>query len=298
MVIDIKTQSAKRRTAIQRLQGYLKDPGRFSILVLGARGTGKTHWLNYLNKPAKCLEVKAALMNGKNEKEWEKVLLAANNGLLIVDEVEKLDKMGQEMLFLAMETGLGGKFGFSKKKYIIRIVFTSTLEIGTLRDSEKFLLHKFFDRIAQLIVKFPSYQEDQRAVGNDFEATWKKMMFDKKDFPGKNALNWLSQIAGQLHGNFRDLDKIAINWRNLQHAGKTGAEILPIVKEEFEKNYHFPEHKPDMESAFFIKEEMDYYKEIIPALRSFVKDYACRLNNGSIKGKKPFGVSYRTMEGW
>ncbi len=237
-------------------------------------------------------------MNGKNEKDWEKLFILANNGLLIVDEVEKLDKLAQEILFLAMETGAGGKFGFSKKKYTIRIAFTSTLDVTSLRDSEKYLMHKFFDRIAQLIVKFPSYQEHQPLIENDFLATWNKMRFPPEGFPDKNALNWLSEIAEKLHGNFRDLDKIAINWRNLQLSKVDEEKILKKVKEEFEKYYHFPEHKPETENAFLIDTDMDYTKQILPGLRSFVKEYALRLNNGNIKGKKPFGVSYRTMEKW
>jgi predicted AAA+ superfamily ATPase len=46
-------QAEFRKTPIEDLIGYLHNPGRFSVLVLGARGTGKTHWLNEISKANK-----------------------------------------------------------------------------------------------------------------------------------------------------------------------------------------------------------------------------------------------------
>lgn len=46
----LKSETKERTEAIRKLEGFLLNPGRFSVLVLGMRGTGKSHWINEIQK--------------------------------------------------------------------------------------------------------------------------------------------------------------------------------------------------------------------------------------------------------
>jgi predicted AAA+ superfamily ATPase len=299
-------QAEFRKTPIEDLIGYLHNPGRFSVLVLGARGTGKTHWLNEIskeNKQSDCLSgiisINGWIAKNADERYWEERFKEAENKLLVIDEVEELSKATQAILFEFLSTS-NGKYGWSEKKYQCRIVFTSSYEIKTLRDSEEYLLHKFFDRISQLVVYFPSFTEKNGSIWNDFQATWTKMDFPESEMPDNNFKNWLESNSHKFHGNFRDLDKLAINWRNYLLKGVSKKDTLGKVSEDFFSLYHFPEHKSENQNAFFLHEDMDYYGDIQPKFKKFVKEFAKRKYGKLSKAPngKPLGVPYRTMEGW
>lgn len=295
-----------RKEILETLFGFLQNPGRFSILLLGARGTGKLYWLGEIVKhynDKDCLSdiiaVNGLIAKDTDENFWEQKFAEANNKLLIVDEVEELSKRTQAILFECLSTN-NGKYGWKEKRHECRIVFTSTNEITTLRDSENVLLNKFFDRISQLVVAFPSFSEKNISIWDDFKATWSKMIFPKDKLPKKDLEDWLKTHSHKFHGNFRDLDKIAINWRNYQLAGVNEKEILGKVSKDFFSLYHFPEHKSENKNAFYIKENLDFYNEIQPMFLKFVKEFA-KAKYGKLSKApegKPLGVPYRTMERW
>ena len=295
-----------RKEILETLYGYLLNPGRFSILILGSRGTGKSHWLNEISKHnrkqdclADIISVNGWIAKDADEKFWEEKFTEANDKLLVIDEVEELSKQTQAILFEFLSTS-NGKYGWKEKKHQCRIVFTSTNEIKTLRDNENVLLNKFFDRISQLVVAFPSYSEKNISIWNDFVATWDKMIFPKDKIPKAELESWLKGHSHKFHGNFRDLDKLAINWRNYQLVGVKEEEILGMVSKDFFSFYHFPEHKSENQNAFYIKENMDFYNEIQPVFLKFVKEFA-KAKYGKLSKApdgKPLGVNYRTMERW
>lgn len=301
-----KGQPDFRKEILETLYGYLKNPGRFSILLLGSRGTGKLYWLNEIvkfNKEQDCLSeiisVNGWIAKDTDEKFWEQKFTEANNKLLVIDEVEELSKKTQAILFECLSTS-NGKYGWEEKKHECRIVFTSTNEINTLRDSENVLLNKFFDRISQLVVAFPSFSEKNISIWDDFQATWNKMVFPKENLPKKEFEDWLKIHSHKFHGNFRDLDKLAINWRNYQLVGVKENEILGKVSKDFFSLYHFPEHKSENKNAFYVKENLDFYNEIQPMFLKFVKEFA-KAKYGKLSKApegKPLGVPYRTMERW
>lgn len=303
----LKNENNKRKEAINKLNSYLTNPGRFSILVIGNRGTGKTHWLNQLQithkSTSKNLDnisfINAIKSNHFTNTEWENIFKKSNNGLLVINDIEELNKKGQATLFEGISTGEGGKFGFNKKKYDLRIAFTSTKSISTLRDNETYLTHKFFDRICQLAVKLPFYVGADKSIWRDFKKTWKKMCFKEHNkLPGNELKEWLENGNNILHGNFRDLDKLAINWHNYRLQINTKEEnILNLVKSDFNEFYRFPEHNDNLKRKFEISEDitwqdnLDNFKE---AYTRFIKE-----KDGSLKqGAKRAGVSYRTMERW
>jgi hypothetical protein len=295
-----------RKDILNNLFSVLTNPGRFSILLLGARGTGKSHWLNEFSKHCGKLDCLSGIVtvNGwvaqnSDKKYWEEKFNEADNKLLVIDEVEELSRPTQAILFEFLST-LNGKYGWKDKKFTCRVVFTSTCDIKTLRDDENRLLHKFFDRISQLVIRFPSYSEMNSSSWEDFIATWKKMNYPEKKMPKGQIKEWINSTSHKFYGNFRDLDKLAINWRNHQLKGVEETEILGKVSEDFFSLYHFPEHKSENENAFFIYENMDFFRDIQPQFRKFVKDFAKRKYGKLSKAPngKPLGVSYRTMEGW
>lgn len=303
----IENENRQRKQAITKLNTYLTNPGHFSTLVLGFRGTGKAHWLTKVQKQQKesnlnldsiCF-INALKANTFTEKDWEATLKKNNNGLLVITDIEELTKKSQASLFEGISTGEGGKFGFKEKAYDIRIAFTSTKSISSLRDSETYLTHKFFDRICQFAVKFPSYIGGDRNIWRDFEKTWNKMSFkEKNNIPGKELKEWLENGSNVLHGNFRDLDKLAINWHNYRLQDNIKEEnILELVKSDFNEFYRFPEHNHDVIKAFEISEDMtwnDNLDNFKAAYARFIKERYGSLKQGA-KGK---GVSYRTMERW
>lgn len=296
-----------RDKQVKLLKSYLTNPGRFSILVLGDRGVGKSHWVKEIAKSfekdgelgIKVKEVIGTYLNILKPDEIEKVFTDSNGKTLIIKDVELINKETQDILFQTLSTS-NGKFGLREKNIECRIVFTSTFKIESLRDTERYLSHRFFDRIAQLIVKLPSYQDGNRSIFQDFKDTWKKMDFPDETFPVQ-IKEWLEAAGHKFYGNFRDLDKIAINWRNHQIFGLEEGKIEKKVKEDFEKYYHFPENQLENKDYFPIDDDADYYKEILPNFRSHIKRRALEIYNGDLKkalDKKPFGVSYRTMEKW
>lgn len=303
----LKKETKVRKLAVNKLNSYLTNPGRFSILVIGRRGTGKAHWLNQIQITHKSSSINLDNINFINaiksnhftEIEWENTFKKSNNGLLVITDVEELNKKGQATLFEGISTGEGGKFGFNKKIYDLRIAFTSTKSISALRDNETYLTHKFFDRICQLAVELPFYNGGDRFIWKDFKTTWSKMCFkEHNSLPEEELKEWLENGNNILHGNFRDLDKLAINWHNYRlQVNIKEEDILNLVKDDFVKFYRFPEHNDNLKRKFEISEDitwhdnLDNFKE---AYTRFIKE-----KYGSLKqGAKSAGISYRTMERW
>jgi DNA-binding NtrC family response regulator len=307
-IIDlIKNENNQRKIAITKLNSYISNPGRFSTLIIGFRGTGKAYWLTQIQelhkKSTNNLDgitfVNAIKASGFTEKDWIKTFKEANKGLLVITDIEELTKASQATLFEGISTGEGGKFGFKEKVHDIRIAFTSTKSISSLRDSETYLTHKFFDRICQFAVKLPSYKDGNRKIWQDFKKTWKKMCFQQHNkLPGIELREWLENSSVILHGNFRDLDKLAINWHNYRLNDSIEEEkILNLVRSDFDAFYRYPEHNSDIKREFEISEDLTWYDNLDnfkEAYTSFIKE-----RYGSLKqGAKRAGISHRTMERW
>lgn len=298
-------QFKERAEAVRRLEGFMLNPGRFAVLVLGMRGTGKTHWLNVIQQCHSRKEflndiimINAGLYKNRSQDFWEEKFAQAQGKILVIDDVDRLSSFDQEILFEGLSTGPGACYGFDKKKYKFRIVFTSTFDIKTLRDTEKYLSHKFFDRISQLVVKLPAFTDAVRFQWNDFKSTWEKMAFETKNhLPGPELKSWLENHCHELIGNFRDLDKIAINWHNYRLTGISEHEILTFVVRDFKELYHFPEHKSELSAEFRIDESLNW-EENLAKFRKNYKEWV-KISFGSLrKGEKKAGISFRTMERW
>lgn len=297
----LKKQPKHRQEVILQLQAYLQNMGKFTTFVLGNRGTGKTFWIEQILKafyPQIELFTVNAALSESNVAFWHMAFATANKHTLVIDNVEKLSKTSQEIVFEMLST-TNGKYGISQKAFDVRIIFTSCFDISALRDSEEFLLHHFYDRISQLVVQFPSFSDKDIGIWKDFEATWEKMKFGKA-YPCPNEVlqNWLEQKSQFLFGNFRDLDKIAINWQQYQLNGLTDEkEILNLVTAGFNQFFHYPEQKTELHNTFEFKKGKNK-DELEKEWRSQFKQWA-KIEYGSLQNAaKKLQMSYRTFEKW
>ncbi|MDR0612973.1 MAG: ATP-binding protein [Dysgonamonadaceae bacterium] len=296
-----------RQLVIKRLIQYLKNPGRFSILLSGKRGTGKSHWLQQIYTDREDIEacdcfstihtVNGIIAKDYDENKWKEQFKKADNGLLVIDEVEEIGKSSQAILFEFLST-TDGQYGWETKEYNCRIVFTSTFEIKTLRDTEQYLSHKFYDRISQLVVQMPSFEDKNKNIEKDFETTWRKMNFPKKELPKDKFESWLKENSHKFHGNFRDLNKLAINWHNCKISSIDDDTTYEKVTKEFFEIYHFPKHNSENANAFYIGQESDNYKDNLNKFKMQYKEWLKEKYGSIRKGEKIAGISYRTMDGW
>jgi len=107
------------------LTGFLQNPGRFSVLVLGARGIGKSRLINEVGKRVRghaptyfnCASVEGDSMalselfghekgayTGAHERRPGLFHEANKAGMLFFDEVHTLNKRVQEKLMTALQT--------------------------------------------------------------------------------------------------------------------------------------------------------------------------------------------------
>lgn len=310
----IKNEPQIRRNAISDLYRYMTDNGRFCILLLGNHGVGKSFWIKKIKYfiadqgkakefyMTKLININCCVCANKDENFWNDIFLKADGGLLVFDHIEELDKKSQYILFEILSTKGEGLYGYNEKTVECRTIFTSSLKIESLRDLGSPLAPNFFGRISNFVVKLPDFDECGNGIEQDFKNTWNKMRYSEpfNQMPGETFMKWLKENVHKFHGNFRDLDNLTMNWHNCKVNGYSDEETFKKVKETFEKFNHYPEHNTDFEN-FTINSDMDYYNEILPNLKAFVKEYAKRLYGNNLKNApngKPFGVPYRTMDRW
>lgn len=220
------------------LESFFKNPGRFSVLVLGARGIGKSRMINEVGEKVlkesptyfNCASVEGDTMalselfghkkgafTGADSEKQGLFRAAQRTGMLFFDEIHNLNKRVQEKLMTALQTvehnNSPGWYRFRKvgpdaPEEFVRFqpVFASN---RTVQELEEMLLPDFFDRINQLSLYLPSLQEQGVKPSSAFATVWKNMLFKQSlpaDATGFNA--WLDNLP--LSGNYRDLEKIAI----------------------------------------------------------------------------------------
>jgi transcriptional regulator with GAF, ATPase, and Fis domain len=251
---------------VEYLKYYFKNPGRFSILILGERGIGKTKWVKQIANEklhiklvvANCASfsddtmaeselfghAKGAFTGAISEKNG--LFKEANNGILFLDEVHNLSARVQEKVMTALQTESSGenkgkfcirRLGENEATYVaVRPVFASNLKLSELK---KKILPDLYDRISQLVVEFPSIRESKLDVFKEFNLVWEEMQFNNhKECPCiKNFKDWLKRIS--LEGNYRTLQSIAINWHQgrLMYGSEKEEEVFEFVKSHNEK-YH------------------------------------------------------------
>lgn len=300
----------KRKKVIDSLRRMMEYSGRFSIIVLGDNGVGKTHWISQNIQEIKggnykdsSITVDSGLIEDSKE-FWADIFDKANHKYLIIEEVEKLPQKSQEIIFNILSTE-DGRFGLNKKNLEIRIIFTSCFPIEKLRKDRRYLSSKFYDRISQFVVTFPSFKETQIEIYHDFEETWKKFFNEQHEYHDKypksdEFKHWLNLVAENMYGNFRDLDKIVINWNfhQVSSGDVSETEIFKLVRKDFEEILKYPAQRNYDDNSFVFIEDVKY-DEIMKNFKRALRKWSFSVNfEDKIKAANMLGVSHRSMERW
>jgi hypothetical protein len=252
---SIYTGGEKRQLAFKKLESFISNQGMFSLVVLGSRGTGKKFVIQKLfekfkkEKTKKDLEklrlLDVTFLSPLNFPDDIDRLFEENiNKTIVFEDYENLSEKQKTILLDALST-TDGSFGL-KEKVKVRIIFTSSQKIENLKTDT--ISNLFWDRISQLLVEFPSFEDEASHILKDFEVTWDKMEFWKinKDLAKPPTLDrlksFLQKQSSDFVGGFRDLDKIACLYFNYR---------LFYYGEE-------KRIKPDIEDKVFIDVKNDF----------------------------------------
>jgi transcriptional regulator with AAA-type ATPase domain len=314
-----------RNIAITKLDAFFRNPGYFSILVLGENGTGKEYVIKDIltrilteqkvpiqdneleSKPVQRMRFFYPFEIGETETEISEIF---DYEFIVLKNVEELSNKQQNLLLQALST-IDGKVGFSDKRAYRRIAFTSTYDADVLREQEgEFrLVSRFWDRISQLVVKIPSFKEYGSDILSDFESVWKKMSFtEHPKLPQDGDFQyWLKKNCKTFSGNFRDLDKIAILWhqyRIIEYQEKLQkfkseleAKIFSKVRSDFEGLSHFPTQKADLTNIFEFENNKSW-EQIDRDFRSKFKVWAKKTHGSIINATKELNMPSRKMDKW
>ncbi len=312
----------KRMLAFQKLKVFLGNPGKFCLIVLGGRGTGKhfsiEHAFKEISQNAgldRCLTQLEFWPSSKvpeSTEDLDELFRTHQNQTLIIEDVEQLTRAQQDLLFAALSTS-DGTFGI-QEKFNLRIAFTSSKDPDALREDENLLVGQFWDRISQLVVSIPSYKDEPENVEKDFHATWRKMRFELTPgyehfapIPQNESLrNFLKVNAEKFEGGFRDLDKLAcmyFNYRILKYAtGKrilddTEKEIVLEIKADFFHKSQLQSHSENDFSVFQIKPgfTMD---DLIGQFKIQVRNWGKREYGTYSNAEKKLRLGQGTMKNW
>ncbi len=294
-----------REEAKEKLISFMQNPGYFSILILGDAGTGKEYLIRKIIKENEKICICYPFEIGATKEDISKIF---ENDFIVIKNIEELSYIQQDFIYKALST-TDGKIGLSENRGYKRIIFTSSYNIENLRDSKEYLKDKFWDRIAQLIVKIPSFKDYSADIKKDFESVWKKMKFN--EFPklpdDTEFLYWLKENCGTFAGNFRDLDKIAILWhqyriieyKKMKQKYKVDIEarIFRKVRADFEKFTHFPSQKSDSSNTFEF-EKGKSWEQIERNFKSKFKSWAKKEYKTIKQATQELNMPLRKMDKW
>ena len=204
-----------------------------------------------------------------NAKDLDALFQQNLKGTIVIEDFEELTNSQKHLLINALSTA-NGKFGISKKVEI-RVAFTSSKAIDELRAPNDLVPTLLWDRISQLIVEFPSFQQEGVNIQADFANTWDKMKFHQiKEYEGLSSqphLEGLSYFLKAKHsefaGGFRDLDKIACLYFNYRifHYGnekrisnEIEEKVLADVKADFLGKTQMKDDEPSADHIFDFNE--------------------------------------------
>lgn len=318
----------------KRLMGYFTNPGRFSVLVVGPPGIGKSHIIQEaitkLEKPSSdeaepasddsklpVVYQRASRLNTLADiDQWVKIFEGLEEEkYLVIDHVEDLDLRAQDLLFEMISTDKEGRFGKDgDKKFKVRVIFTSSKTVKELKGddrNERILSVRLMTRIAQLVLEMKPISSDVgSATWKRFKVVWSYMWKedDKGNYPklpkGNQLERWVTENNHRFNGNYRDLEKLAINWhhwavieRKELEDGDYEKEIFKLVTEDFER-FSSPEVSENRNNVFIMKEG-EPAKEMINGFKFQMKEWALgQSQNSTTLAAKFLRVSKRTMERW
>jgi len=312
----------KRLQAFQKLKVFLANPGKFCLIVLGERGTGKHFAIEHAFKeirqnarPDLCLASLAFLQGSElpsSSEDLNDLFRKHQNQTLIVEDVEQLSVERQKLLFTALST-TDGTFGIGEK-FNLRIAFTSSKDADALREDENHLLGLFWDRISQLVVSIPSYKDEPENVVRDFHLTWEKMKFEMTTgyehfakIPKNASLEkFLEDNAVKFEGGFRDLDKLAcmyFNYRIFKYAAvrriseDVEKKIVDEIRNDFFSKSQLHTHSENDLTLFQITPGLPF-QVLLEQFKLHVKNWGKKKYGTASKAEKALGLGQGTMKNW
>ena len=228
-VYEPEAKSEARRRALQRLKQFSELSGN-PLLILGARGTGKTRLVESYVSIIKRKEVVALACGGLDSAVAESMLFGhikgsftgadkdrigligeANGKLLFLDEVQDLPKNVQRELVRTLQDSDHKYRRIGSDKELtsnFELICASNLDFDQLR---KELYPDFFDRIAQLIVEVPPLSSCREDIQNDWQKVWRECRRSESIPIQAPITNQLCEIfkSNSFTGNLRDLQRLA-----------------------------------------------------------------------------------------
>ena len=313
------TLSPKRALAEKLMSSYL-DSG-FSILILGARGIGKSRLVEKNRGSKVFISANCASFAGADDTMAESELFGykkgaftgaqgdkiglikqAENGILFLDEIHNLSKRVQAKLMTAFSTNEYNELSIRRvgateveRVRNVHLVFASNNTIEELHDK---LLPDFYDRIVQHVIMLPSLKETKEDREKDWETVWRELKFSDKPEPPKEEklMSWLNTL--ELKGNFRDLQKIAMYYHIYQ---KFDEETRGMIQQKsplaFAKTQYkaYVSYEPKSEELF---SQGKTYREMVSVFHSKLEDWAIK-NYGSRKqAAEKLDVTEKTLNNW
>jgi hypothetical protein len=313
---------AKRTQAYLKLKVFLANPGKFCLIILGSRGSGKHFAIegafNEISPDAEnelCLKALHFIPASKMpimEEDLNDLFEKHKHQTLIIEDVEQLTIEQQNLLFEALST-TDGTFGI-EKKFELRIAFTSSKEVDSLREAENLLMGFFWDRISQLVVTLPSYIDESENVIADFKTTWNKMKFHTTkgfkhlaSYPKFPAIErFLEEYAEKFEGGFRDLDKLACMYFNYRifHYGKsrrileeTEMKIVDEIKDDFFGKSQLHSNSGNELSVFQIRPGFSW-DDLIGQFKIQVRNWGKKKCGTLLLAEKELKLGQGTLKNW
>ncbi len=306
-------ETAERKLAELKMQHYSKSG--FAILILGERGIGKSQLAEKVrnskkNITANCASFaddtmaeselfgyKKGAFTGANSNK-DGLFKEAENGILFLDEIHHLSLRVQAKLMKATGTDENNfmsirRLGDNQEiKLKTTLIFASNKKISELR---KLLLPDFYDRISQQVIEIPPLRQTPNELENEFIATWQHMKFEQfypyKTYisTDKNLIEWIKTL--ELLGNYRDLQKISIFYKNFLDFSRETKKLLSektpfdFAKSEYEKYIAQNSDESQFESIFSDKQTAE---QIEDELKKQLASWAIKRFKGAPNAAKHF----------
>lgn len=327
-----QTKSLLRRMADFQMKQFMSTG--FMVLLLGERGTGKSELVSAFSrgdgdKAAKFVSANCASFEDDSKAEAELfgyvkgaftgavqdtpgLFQEANGGVLFLDEVHLLSKRVQGKMMKALQTDrdnffkirrLGAK---NEERVKCTVVLASNKTVKELR--ETYLYEDFFDRISQQVIELPPLRDTPEDRRTDWERIWEQMRFHETAGPAPCEDDFLRWLRSQpLHGNFRDLQKIALyrfnymkmdeNLKGILRETQNVKNGIEYAKQEFERL-----QSKQSQAAYFSTEksiqdiEADFHRD----LSEWLQGQFGSIPKASQYFKEKFGktIQTRTLYKW
>ncbi|MBY7663039.1 sigma 54-interacting transcriptional regulator [Vibrio atlanticus] len=229
-IYEVEPASKKRKEAFEQLKRFTLIPN-IPILVLGERGTGKTRLIETFVKATKQKEVVTVACGGLDSSVAESfifghkrgaftgavldrpgVLKTANDKVLFLDEVQDLPQSIQRKLVRVLQDHQHRyrSVGSDKEETSsFELVCASNKSFSELKE---ILDPDFLDRIAMLKIKIPPLRYCREDLVHDWQQVWQELNVSgnfPKIAPMTPDIERMLQ-SDDLHGNMRDLQKLAV----------------------------------------------------------------------------------------